>query len=162
MPCSIVLLLRQFHYFTNDELMEAGSRGFGKSFDGVEDPMFFVVQKGPITLLKAGRYGMNVLHRRGAYLDDDKAEIAEGFVFKRQKNAWLAHSAWASVDMLNRETPNAEAYAVLSRFALQMADQNCSAVFLPKHNILLTNDGQAEEWLHGMIRGDKDVVNQVR
>jgi hypothetical protein len=150
--CSIVLLLRESHFFTREEVMEAGRLGFGKAFDGKEDPMHFVVQDGHVTMLKAGTYIMHVLHQREPYLGD-KDGVAKTLLLKRQKAAWLAHTTWASIDVWNKEIPNAEAYTALARFALNLADANCSAVFLPKHNILLTNDGQAEEWLHGLIRG---------
>jgi hypothetical protein len=150
--CSVVLLLREWRFFTQTELMEAGRLGFGKSFSGDEDPMYFVVQNGPITLIKAGKHAMHVLHQRQPYLEN-KEEVAKTIVLKTQREAWLAHTAWASIDLLNKDVPNAEAYTTLARFARNLVDRNCIAVFLPKHNILLTNDGQAEEWLDDTIRG---------
>ncbi len=158
--CSIVLLLREPHFFKREEVMEAGRLGFGKAFDGVEDPMYFVVQTGHVTMLKAGPYVMHVLHQGEPYLGD-KDEVAKTLLLGRQKDAWLAHSAWASIDVWNKEIPSAEAYTALAKFALNLADANCSAVFLPKHNILLANDGQAEEWLHGLMRGDKGILTQI-
>jgi hypothetical protein len=74
----------------------------------------------------------------------------------------MAHTAWASIDMLGSEVSNAEAYAVLARFALQLADHNCSAIFLPKHNVLLVNNGDSEEWLRNLIRGDRQTLSRIR
>jgi hypothetical protein len=159
--CSIVLLLRESHFFTREELMEGGRLGFGKNFDGVEDPMYFVVQQSFVTMIKAGPHAMHVVHQRQPYLGDKEA-VSKSLMFREQREAWLAHTGWASIDMLNPGISNAEAYPTLARFALQLADQNCSAVFLPKHNVLLTNDGQAEEWLRSLIRGEKRTVSQVR
>lgn len=152
MFCSIVFLLREPHFFTREELMEAGSLGFGKPFGSTEEPMYFVVQQGPVTMVKAGPHGMHVLHQNSSYLED-KEETAKSLVFKNQQEAWLAHTAWASIDVLNQDLSNSDAYKTLARLALHLANQNCSAIFLPKHNILLTNDGQAEEWLRDLIRG---------
>lgn len=159
--CSIVLLLREWHFFTREELMEAGRLGFGKSFDGVEDPMYFVVQQSFVTMMKAGTHMMHVLHQRRPYLGD-KETIAKSLLLREQREAWMAHTAWASVDMLSTEVSNSEAYVTLARFALQLADRNCSAMLLPKHNVLLTNDGEAEEWLRNLIRGEKYAVSRVR
>jgi hypothetical protein len=63
--CSIVILLREYHVFTREELMEAGREGFGKRFDGEDDPMLFVVQNGLITMLKAGPHALHVCTSRG-------------------------------------------------------------------------------------------------
>jgi hypothetical protein len=150
--CSIVLLLREPHFFRREELMEAGCVGFGKRFDGEEDPMYFVVQDAPVTMMKAGIYAMHLQHHHQPYLGDKEA-AAKTLFLKRQQDAWLAHTAWASIDLWNQDVSNSDGYTALARFAINLADQNCSGVFLPKHNILLTNDGQAEEWLHDLIRG---------
>ena len=153
---SIVLLLREFHFFTADELREAGRIGWGKRFDGEEDSLFFVVQNGPVTLIKAGIHAIQVLNQNQPYLGDPD-ETAKTLLLKRQQDAWRAHQAWASIDLWHTsEIPKtADAYAALSKFALNLLDSNCNAVYLPKHNVLLTNDGQAEEWLLGFIHGKK-------
>lgn len=159
--CSIVLLLREWHFFTREELMEAGRLGFGKSFDGVEDPTYFVVQQSFVTMIKAETHMMHVLHQRRPYLND-KETVAKSLFLREQREAWMAHTAWASIDMLSTEVPNSEAYVTLAQFILQLADQNCSAILLPKHNVLLTNDGEAEEWLRDLIRGEKHIVARIR
>ena len=159
--CSIVLLLREWHFFTREELMEAGRLGFGKNFDGVEDPMYFVVQQNFVTMIKAGPHAMHVLHQRQPYLGDKEA-VSKSLLLREQREAWMAHTAWASIDMLNPGISNSEAYPTLALFALQLADQNCSAILLPKHSVLLTNDGEAEEWLRGLIRGEKHFLARIR
>ena len=141
--------------------MEAGRLGFGKSFDGVEDPMYFVVQQSFVTMIKAETHMMHVLHQRRPYLND-KETVAKSLFLREQREAWMAHTAWASIDMLSTEVPNSEAYVTLAQFILQLADQNCSAILLPKHNVLLTNDGEAEEWLRDLIRGEKHIVARIR
>jgi hypothetical protein len=62
MPYSIVLLLREPHFFTEVELLAAGERGWDKCFDGKADPMYFVVQKETVTMLKAGGHVVQLLH----------------------------------------------------------------------------------------------------
>lgn len=45
-----------------------------------------------------------------------------------------------------------EAYASLARLALQLGDPNCTAIFLPVKNLLMPNDGTAEEGLRLLIK----------
>ena len=70
---------------------------------------------------------------------------------QEQKRAWLAHGAWAALDLWDEKPSKKEAYAVLTRFALHLADANCSAIFLPKDHVLMPNDGTAEEGLRRLL-----------
>jgi hypothetical protein len=150
MPYSIVLLQRESHIFSMEELRAAGQRAWGKRFDGEEDPMFFVVQKGGVTMMKAGRYVVQLLHANQPYLESQE-EIARQLPHKEQKCTWLQHSAWAALDFWGKEPMEDEAYAVLARFALHLGDANCCAVYVPKASVLMPNDGAAEAGLREMI-----------
>ena len=46
---------------------------------------------------------------------------------------------------------DAEAYASLAKLALQLGDPNCTAIFVPVKNIMMPNDGTAEEGLRLLI-----------
>jgi len=151
MPFSIILLLRKPHVFTESELRAAGERGFGKRFDGKADPMYFVVQKGAFTMVKAGPNVMNLVHANQPYLGDAEA-VAKQLPHEEQQRAWLEHTAWAALDFWNLKQPKADAYAVLARLALQLGDQNCSGVFLPADNLMMPNDGTAEEGLRLLMK----------
>jgi hypothetical protein len=65
---SIVMLLREPHFFSAPELEKAGAKGWDKCFDGKEDPMYFITQSGSITFLKAGKYGIHLIHADEPYL----------------------------------------------------------------------------------------------
>jgi hypothetical protein len=99
-----------------------------------------------------------VIQANSPYLEDVEA-VAKQLPQEEQKRAWLEHKAWASLDHLNEQTSKskdrtkrAESYSVLARFALQLGNENCSAVYLPKEQILMPNDGTAEEGLRLLIR----------
>jgi hypothetical protein len=151
MPYSIVLLLREPHLFTEAELQAAGERGWGRRFDGKADPMYFVVQEQDVTMLKAGTHVVQLVQAAQPYLGEPE-EISRRLPRREQKRAWLEHGAWAALDLWDRKPLREEAYAVLARFALQLADANCSAVLLPKENVLMPNDGPAEEGLRRLVR----------
>jgi len=151
MPCSIVLLLREPHFFSKKELEAAGERGWGKPFNGEADPMYFVVQSGAVTMVKAGSSLVHVLHAKQPYLDHIES-VARQLPQEEQKRAWREHRAWAALDLMNKDQPKSEAYSILARFALQLGDSNCAAVYLPKDSVLMPNDGAAEEGLRLLLR----------
>ena len=156
MPHSIVLLQREAHVFSEEELQPAGERAWGKRFDGTEDPMYFVSRADALTVLKAGKYVVQLVQVNELYSDDLEAS-ARNLPRQEQKKAWFEHRAWSSLDLWNsavssaRELPKKEAYAVLARFALQLGDANCSAIYCPKESWMLPNDGTAEEGLRRLI-----------
>jgi len=151
MPDSLFLLLRQPHFFSLAEVQQAGERGWSKRFDGTEDPMCFVTQNGGVTFIKAGALVINLLQSGTPYLEDVEY-VAKQLPREEQKRAWLAHSAWAALDNLNRKIAKADSYAGLARFALNLSDLNCAGIYLPKEQVMMPNDGTAEEGLHLIIR----------
>jgi len=152
-PYSIVLLLRKPHIFTSDEIQSAGKQAFGISFDGNEDPMYFVVQDSWVTLVKAGKFVLNFLHAGTPYLGDQH-EIARQLPREEQRNSWIAHTAWASLAVMNprREIGKADAYATLANFALFLGDPNCIGIYIPGEQVMMPNDGTAEEGLRMLVR----------
>jgi hypothetical protein len=156
MPHSIVLLMREPRAFTKSELQAAGERGWGKRFDGEEDAMYFVVQSDVLTVLKAGKYVVQLLQMNQPYAGDLEA-VAKNLPREEQKKAWFQHQAWSSLDLWNsaksssRDLPKKEAYTVLARFALQLGDANCSAIYFLKEGWMMPNDGVAEEGLRRLI-----------
>jgi hypothetical protein len=150
-PLSIVLLQRESHLFTREELEQAGERAWGKKFGGDEDPMYFVAQTGAVTFVKAGSDVMNVLQARQPYLEKS-AEVLRELPEAAQRRAVLEHNAWAAIDSLTSRGTKAEVYACLAGLALQLGNENCCGVFLPAENLLAANDGSAEKMLHMLMR----------
>ncbi len=154
---SIVVMQRKAHPFTEEELQVAGERGWGKKFDGREDPMFFVsADHSALTIVKAGPHVIRVTSFPCRYADDDEYALSQ-LPQPEQKNAWSEHHAHTLLDLFNdlsrseRRIPNADAYASLAKVALQLGDPNCTAILLPDKNILMPNDGTAEQGLRLLI-----------
>ncbi len=152
-PYSIVLLLREAHRFTAEELQIAAETAWGRRFDGVEDPMFFVFQQGEFTIVKPSYRVISVVRQTQPYLPH--SEITTQFLPQpEQRKAWLHHQAWSSLDLLkSEELPPDDAYKILAKLALQLVSVNCTGIYLPKNNMFMPNDGTAEEGLYRMIRG---------
>jgi hypothetical protein len=156
-PRSIVILQRKRYRFSGQELQAAGERGWGKRFDGKEDPMYFVSANGPVlTVVKVGPHAIRVTSFPGRYVDDEEYALSQ-FPQPEQKKAWIEHHAWILLEFFNdhssksKRIPDAEAYSSLAKLALQLGDPNCSAIFIPIQNVMMPNDGTAEEGLRLLI-----------
>lgn len=153
---SIVMMQRVAHYFTEKELQIAGERGWGKKFDGKEDPMYFVSANPSLTIVKAGAHAIRVTSIPTRYADDDEYALAS-LPRPEQKRAWTEHHACASLEFFNdyesgKRVPDEEAYASLAKLALQLGDPNCTAIYLPDKNVMMPNaDGTAEKGLRLLI-----------
>jgi hypothetical protein len=140
---SIVIMQRKAHRFNDEELRAAGERGWGKKFDGKEDPMYFVsADHAALTMVKAGPHIIRVTSLPTRYANDDEYALSQ-LPQPEQKKAWTDHHACALLDLFNdfssesRSVPDTDAYASLAKLALQLGDPNCTAVFLPIKNIMM-------------------------
>jgi hypothetical protein len=154
---SIVIMQRAAHRFSEEELRAAGTRGWGKNFDGKEDPMYFVsADHAALTIVKAGPHAIRVTTVLARYADDDEYALSR-LPQPEQKKAWIDHQACTYLDFFNdlssgsRRIHDADAFATLARLALQLGDPNCTAVFLPDKNLMMANDGSAEQGLRLLI-----------
>jgi hypothetical protein len=160
---SIVIMQRQAHRFSDGELRAAGERGWSRKFDGKEDPMYFVSADHPaLTVVKAGPHIIRVTAVPMRYSDDDKYALSQ-LPQPEQKKAWIEHRAFALLELFNdlssksKSIPDPDAYASLARLALQLGDTNCAAIFLPSKNILMPNDGTAEQGLRLLMNKDLPI-----
>jgi len=141
--------------FTEEELQVAGARGWRKKFDGKEDPMFFVsADNAALTAVKAGPHVMRLTTLPCRYTDDDGYALSQ-LPQPEQKRAWSEHHAHTLLDLFNdlshaeKRIPDAD--ASLAKLALQLGDPNCVAIYVPDKNIMMPNDGTAEEGLRLLI-----------
>jgi hypothetical protein len=155
---SLVILQRKAHRFSAEELRSAGERGWGKKFDGKEDPTYFVfADHAALTVVKAGPHIIRVTSVPARYADDDEYALSQ-LPQPEQKKAWTEHHACAFLDLFNdlssreRRVSDADAYASLAKLALQLGDPNCAAIFAPAKNIMMPNDGTAEEGLRLLVK----------
>jgi hypothetical protein len=89
---SIVVMQRKAHLFIEEELLVAGERGWGKKFDGREDPMFFVsADHSALTVVKAGPHIIRVTSFPCRYADDDEYALSQ-LPQPEQKSAWSEQS----------------------------------------------------------------------
>ena len=158
---AMVIMQRIAHRFSEEELRAAGELGWGKKFDGKEDPMFFVSAHDPLPVLKAGPHIICVTSVAARYSDDDERVLSQ-LPQPEQKKAWTEHHAFTILELFNdiesRSIPDAEAYASLARLALHLGDPNCTAIFVPIKNIMMPNNGAADEGLRLLINKEPQAL----
>jgi hypothetical protein len=130
MPFSLVLLMRKPFLVSKPMLEAAGSAAFGVPYDG-SDPMYFVVQEGA-TMMKAGPYLIQVLHKWGAYLGatKDDTETGAALLPEPQRAMWREQRAWASFDLWNEDVPESQAFHVLSSLVLRLTNERCCGIWI--------------------------------
>ena len=139
-PVSIILLLRQPHFFATDELRAAAEKAWGITFTEEEHAENIITQSGKLTLLKVGPHLLNFFHYRRPYVDNPKVNV--GWLPKEeQRQAWAEHKACVGVDYLNKDTVIELAYCALAKVAAEMLDDNCAGIYFPGKNVLAPNDG---------------------
>lgn len=150
MPYSVVLLLRDYLPLTEHQFQSAAEEGWGVSFDGKRDPMYFVSISGEHGFVKAGKHVIKLLLISQPYLGSPD-EIAEQLPHQEQQSAWKSHRAWVALDFWNLDLPKSEAYEILARLSLPLLSDQCCGVFLPKEEVFMPNDGTAQEGLRLLL-----------
>jgi hypothetical protein len=114
---SIVILQRKAHWFNDEELKGAGERGWGKKFDGQEDPMYFVsANHAALTVVKAGPHGIRLTTIPARFVENDEYALSQ-LPQPEQKKAWSEHHAHVLLELFNdlssasERVPELEAYA---------------------------------------------------
>jgi hypothetical protein len=142
----MVLLQREAHIFSVEELRLAAERAWHTSFAGTEEgSMHCVVQSGKVTLMKAGPHLLNFFYFAAPYVEKPK----------RQRRGWPNYLACAGVDYLNHSVSVELGYCVLSKLVAEMLDGNCAGVYIPRERRLLPNDDSLYVELHRLAAACK-------
>lgn len=139
-PDSMVLLLRQPHIFTKEELSTAATRAWNRPFEDSEQSRHFVVQQGLVTFVKVGPHFLSILHANTPYLEHlDDAELNNFLPEVERRRAWRAHHAWCAIDYMIKDTDENTKYCILAALASEMVNDNCCGVWIPKVRGLIPN-----------------------
>ena len=157
-PISIVMLLREPHFFQANELRNAAERAWHTSFSHEErESRHTVVQKGAVTLVKAGPHLLNLFFCASPYSEDPKSNT--GWLPKAsQREAWAQHAAYCAVDFMNDGASVQLGYCVLSQLVSEMLDGNCAGVYVPRERSLIPNDQSLYLTLHRFASACDSVV----
>ena len=101
--------------------------------------MHCVVQRGKVTLMKAGPHLLTFFHLPSPYVENP-AENQAWLPKAAQREAWVRHSACVGVDYLNKGTSIELGYCVLAQLVSEMLDENCTGIYIPRERVLIPND----------------------
>ena len=73
----------------------------------------------------------------GEFWDD----FARTLPLESQRRAWAQHKAWIAVDYVKGGLDLELEYAVLAKLCLEVVDSSCPAVYVPREQMLIPNDG---------------------
>jgi hypothetical protein len=139
-PTSIVLLLKQPHFFADEELRAAAEKAWNRTFEGGEESRHFIVQARGITFIKVGPHVLNILHAASPYFGPlDDAELNEFLPEVERQHAWRSHHAWCAVDYKSKNTDEHTKYCVLAALVAEMVNENCSGIWVPKFRGFMPN-----------------------
>jgi hypothetical protein len=138
-PTSMVLLLKEPHLFRDDELRVAAEKGWSRGFGGGDDSRHFIVQEKWATLIKVGPHLLNILQNASPYLVLSNEELVEFLPEIERSKAWQAHHARCAVDYMNKDVDEETKYCVLAALVAEMADENCTGVWVPKTSSFIPN-----------------------
>src|SRR5579859_4713075 len=128
MPYSIVMLLRSPFAMSKEILEAAASKAYRMPYDGSKE-MYFVGWNPLLKVVKAGASLITVLEAEEPYLGDP-AEVAQGFKNKLLGSAWIEHHTWVAFDLMNRDVPKKQAYAMLAVLVAELLDARCAGIYL--------------------------------
>ena len=146
-PVSVVLLLRESRVTSLECLRLACTNAFGTSFSEAGSERCFVVQKGFATIIKAGPHALSFLHYAKPYGEDRTKEFLESMSSISQRKAWAAHAAWEAIDYVKSQGDLDLEYAILARVCTGLVNDNCTGAWLPKHGMMIPNDGSLTPYL---------------
>jgi hypothetical protein len=160
-PISMVMLLREAHFFHANELRSAAERAWHTSFSHEDkESKHCVVQKGSVTLVKAGPHLLNFFYCAAPYSDDPKSNT--GWLPQAsQREAWAQHAAYCSVDFMNDGVSVQLGYCVLAQLVSEMLDGNCTGAYIPRERSLIPNDQSLYLALHRFASACDSGVNST-
>ena len=83
---------------------------------------------------------ISILNSNKPYLSLDANQQGKLLLQPRQRDAWIQHRGWISLDYLKGGQDLESEYAILARFAAEILDTNCSGLYIPREGSFIPND----------------------
>ena len=145
-PVSLVLLLKRPSFWSGHELATSIARAFDVPFSA-ENPEQVIKSMNNKAVLYIKPHLVSIFAASRPYLSQDPREFAKSFSGFHLQEAWANHNGWAAIDYIRGRDDVPAQYGVLSKIAVELANENCSGVFLPREGLLFANDETLPERL---------------
>ena len=151
-PISVVLLLKHPSFWSGQELATAVTRAFDVPFS-TENPEQFVTSRNDRAVLYIKPHLVSVFAASRPYLSHDPREFAKSLPEIDLQQAWANHKGWAAIDYLRGGANVGAEYGVLSKIAVELINDNCSGIFIPREGLLFPNNEVLPQRLQGISSG---------
>ena len=145
---SMILLLRNPHVFSDEDIQRAAERAWAVSFSAVEGSTRRVVETKDAIFLQAELHRFSFVNCPRPYEDSPQKDLDWPPQLSQQR-AWAAHTACCWVYYMTKETDLELAHCLLARVVAQLVDENCTGVFIPSEKSLIPAEAAFME-LHNM------------
>jgi hypothetical protein len=145
---SMVLLLRRPHSFSEDEIRSAAERAWGLAFWSTRGSDRRILVSDDNVFLQAGLHRISFCNYPHPYVERPEGEV-DWLTNLSQIKAWSDHKGCCFINYQTATTDLELAHCIIARVAVQLLDQNCTGVYMPRDFCLIPGEIASEE-LRGM------------
>jgi hypothetical protein len=133
---SMILLLRNPHTFSDEEIKHAAERAWTLVFAESGSSRRRVMKSDQAVFLQAGPHRISFVNYPKPY-EEKPQENVDWLANPSQQHAWAEHTACCWVNYLTTETDLEMAHCVLAKIVVQLIDENCTGVYIPSEGSLI-------------------------
>jgi len=144
----MILLLRNPHAFSDEEIRRAAERAWAISFSAVKGSTRRIIKTDDAVFLEAGPHRLSFVNYPKPY-EEKPQEDLDWLPKLSQQRAWAEHTACFWVNYMTTATDLELAHCVLAKVVAQLLDENCTGLFIPSERSLIPAEAASVE-LHKM------------
>jgi len=141
---SVILLLREAHVFTEEEIRGAAERAWGLSFWSTCGSNRRITVSENTVFLQAGPHLLSFRNQPHPY-EEKPEDHVDWLPSLSQQKAWAEHRACCWINYLTATTDLELAHCVIAKVAAQLLDGNCTGVYFPSEFGLIPAEVASEE-----------------
>ena len=133
---SMVLLLRNPHEFSEEEIRRAVERAWAVSFSVAEGSTRRIMTTENAVFVQAGPHRLSFVNYPKPY-EEKPEEDLDWLPKLSQQQAWAEHTACCWVNYATSKTDLEVAHSVLAKVVAELLDENCTGVYIPTESSLI-------------------------
>jgi hypothetical protein len=143
-PPAMILLLRQPHTFSAEEIQAAAERAWGLAFWSTRGSGRRILVFDEGVVLQAGPHQLSFRSWPHPYIPNPEEDV-DWLVSLSQKKSWSDHKACCWIYYQTAATDLELAQCVIAKVAVELLDANCTGVFMPSEFALTPGEIASEE-----------------
>ncbi len=143
-PAGMILLLRQPHTFSEEEIRAAAERAWGLPFWSTRGSDRRILMSAEGAFLEAGPHQLSFRSLPHPYVTNPEHD-ADWLSTLSQRESWSEHKACCWIYYQTATTDLELAHCVIARVAVELLDGNCTGVYMPSEFALIPGEIASEE-----------------